>query len=292
MFPNIGKENLGKNAYGFRQRAIFCVLLLLIASVSSAQNSEALFDQRMKLPVTGNLPTQMLRMSESFLGLPYIASSLEGNPTETLVCKLDGLDCTTLVESAMALAIAKESDPTYQNYRNELTKIRYRNGAINGYASRLHYVLDWMYENEQNDRLTVITKEIGGVPFIKQINFMSNHANLYPSLNSTEVWNSIKKQEEKINQRKHYYIPKQDIAKMEPLLKNGDIIAFTSSVEGLDCNHMGVITKIGNRAYLLHASYTEKKVILSKIPLAEYTASVPKHTGILVARLSTLKSHE
>ena len=72
------------------------------------------------------------------------------------------------------------------------------------------------------------------------------------------------------------------------MLRDGDIVAFTSSVEGLDCNHMGIITKIGNRAYLLHASLAGKKVILSTLPLAEYVASVPKHTGMIVARLNDI----
>ncbi len=288
------KCNLCRPVFRSYRSILLFILLYTFAKPSVAQNAstQKLFEQRMALPETGKIATQMLRMSESFLGLPYIASSLEGNPTETLVCKLDGLDCTTLVESALALAIAKENHQTYQEYRAELTKIRYRDGEIDGYPSRLHYVLDWMYENQQRGRLMNITESIGGIPYKKEINFMSNHASLYPALGSAEVWKKIKAQENEINSRKHFYVPKSNIGKTETLLKNGDIIAFTSSVEGLDCNHMGVITKIGNRAYLLHASFTEKKVVLSKVPLAEYAASVAKHTGIIVARLTDLKSHE
>ena len=146
--------------------------------------------------------------------------------------------------------------------------------------------IDWMYENEKRGRLEDITAKVGGVPLKKEINFMTNHANLYPSLAESEVWEKIKERENQINSREHSYIPKTEIQKAEPMLHDGDIVAFTSSVEGLDVNHMGVITKVGSRAYLIHASLAGKKVIISNVPLAEYVASVPKHTGMIVARLT------
>ena len=115
---------------------------------------------------------------------------------------------------------------------------------------------------------------------------MTSHAELYPALSSEEVWREIKQVEEEINERKNYYIPQEAVRKVEPLLREGDIVGITSSVEGLDCNHQGIITKIGDRAYLVHASTDAKKVVLSSRPLAEYVASIKRHTGIIVARLS------
>lgn len=263
---------------------IFSMTLPMVSMGQSA--AQKTFAQKMDLPRSRDIGTQVLRMGESFLGIPYVASTLEGNPVERLVCKFDGLDCTTLVESSVALAVAKMGNENFDGYKNELTKLRYRDGVIDGYASRLHYVLDWVYENEKRGRLTDITVKVGGVPYVKEINFMTNHANFYPALAASDVWEKVREQEAKINTREHSYIPKSDIQKAEPLLHDGDIVAFTSSVEGLDVNHMGIITKIGNRAYLLHASLALKKVILSNVPLAEYVASVPKHTGMIVARLT------
>ena len=117
---------------------------------------------------------------------------------------------------------------------------------------------------------------------------MTTHANLYPSLAASEVYEKLKEQETVINSREHSYIPKNSIQKAEPMLHDGDIVAFTSSVEGLDVNHMGIISKVGSRAYLIHASLTGKKVIMTNVPLAEYVASVPKHTGMIVARLNDI----
>jgi cell wall-associated NlpC family hydrolase len=285
-----GKELIGLQIKVVMSRNLFFVFLytFLPALSFSQSTNQKLFAQKMELPVHRDVGTQVLRMGESFLGLPYVAATLEGNPTERLVCKFDGLDCTTLVESSMSLAIARLENPTYEGYKSELTKLRYRDGVIDGYASRLHYVLDWLYENEKRGRFNDITERVGGVPYVKEINFMSNHASLYPSLGTPEVWEKVREQETRINGRPHSYIPKTDIQKSEPLLHDGDIVAFTSSVDGLDVNHMGIITKIGNRAYLIHASLAQKKVILSNLPLAEYVASVPKHTGMIVARLNDL----
>lgn len=264
------------------------IFLLVSTNVMAQISVQKVFAQKMDVPASREMGTQVLRMSESFLGIPYVGGTLEGNPTEKLVCKFDGLDCTTLVESSIALAIAKTENPTFEGYKNELTKLRYRDGIIDGYPSRLHYILDWMYENEKRGRLENITAKVGGVPYKKEINFMSNHANLYPALAETAVWEKIREQENIINSREHSYIPKSEIQKAEPMLHDGDIVAFTSSVEGLDVNHMGVITRVGSRAYLIHASLAGKKVIISDVPLAEYVASVPKHTGMIVARLTDL----
>ncbi|KQS31293.1 N-acetylmuramoyl-L-alanine amidase-like domain-containing protein [Dyadobacter sp. Leaf189] len=264
------------------------ILISVSCAAQSQTNLQKVFGQKMDLPESRDIGTQVLRITESFLGTPYVAGTLEGNPTEKLVCKFDGLDCTTLVESVIALAIAKSENASFEAYKNELTKLRYRDGNIDGYPSRLHYILDWMYENEKRGRLVNITEKVGGVPFKKEINFMTNHANLYPAMAESEVWEKIREQENIINTREHSYIPKAGIQKAEPMLHNGDIVAFTSSIEGLDVNHMGIITKVGSRAYLIHASLGGKKVVMSNVPLAEYVASVPKHTGMIVARLNDI----
>ncbi|MBB5283338.1 hypothetical protein HNQ92_001464 [Rhabdobacter roseus] len=246
---------------------------------------QKVFRQRMEKPGGGSLANLTLQMAQSFLGTAYVSHTLEGNPTEQLVCRFDGLDCTTLVETSVALAVAKKHHMKYDGFRQELTQLRYRHGQINGYASRLHYFVDWLYHNQQRGRVEDITARLGGIPYHKNIHFMTSHAELYPALSSEETWRELKLIEEEINARAHYYIPQVEVRKVEPLLKEGDIVGITSSVEGLDCNHQGIITKIGERAFLVHASTDAKKVILSPRPLAEYVASIKRHTGIIVLRI-------
>ena len=239
----------------------------------------------MKAVSEGTLPQLTLRMAESFQGTPYVASTLEGNPTEQLVCRFDGLDCTTLVDAAVSLAIARQKGLSYEQFLTELTKLRYVKGTIDGYPSRQHYFLSWRNENQQRGLLDDITQQLGGVPYEKPIDFMSAHADLYKGIDSDSVLEKIKHNEALVNGQRYTYLPKASVRGMESRLADGDIIGITSTIPGLDCNHQGIIKMVKNRAYLVHASTTAKQVIISPVPLTDYLNSVKRHSGIIVLRL-------
>src|SRR5690606_40107947 len=61
------------------------------------------------------------------------------------------------------LMTALEEEPTIEAYADNLKSIRYRDKVILGYHSRLHYTIDWIYENSKNGIMKDITSEIGGV---------------------------------------------------------------------------------------------------------------------------------
>jgi hypothetical protein len=261
-------------------------IFVAITLFSFAQDSLiSVFKQKMAIPEGGSLAALAVRMANSFLGTPYEAHTLEGNKREELVCKFDGLDCTTLVDNVIALSISRKNQGDFGDFKDELTKLRYRNGTISGYASRLHYFIDWLYENQKSGQVEDVTQSLGGVPFTKNIHFMTSHSELYKPLSIKEEWEEVQQAEDSINSRSYYYIPAYSIRKIEPMLREGDIIGITSSIEGLDCNHQGIVTKMGNRAYLIHASSAAHKVVVSAQPLAEYVSSIKKNTGIIVARL-------
>ncbi len=90
----------------------------------------------------------IVKIGESFIGTEYLAHALEEDGDEQLVINLSGLDCTTLVENSLALARCVKLDSTsFENYLDELQFIRYRDGIVDGYPSRLHYFSDWIYDN-------------------------------------------------------------------------------------------------------------------------------------------------
>lgn len=258
---------------------------LLLGFVTHSNDPKAVFEQKMKAVSQGTLPQLTLRMAESFQGTPYVANTLEGNPTEQLVCRFDGLDCTTLVDAAVALALARQKNLSYEDFLTELTRLRYVNGTIKGYPSRQHYFLSWRTENQQRGLLDDITKELGGVPFEKPIDFMSAHADLYKGITSEAILEKIKQNEALVNRQRYTYIPKASVRGIESKLADGDIIGITSTIAGLDCNHQGLIKIVKNRAYLVHASTTAKRVIISPQPLVDYLNSVKRHSGIIVLRL-------
>ena len=56
----------------------------------------------------------------------------------------------------------------------------------------------------------------------------------------------IKQQEEEISKRKYYFIPQEKIAEIENEIEDGDLLAFTSTVKGLDVNHVGIAVRLVN----------------------------------------------
>lgn len=252
---------------------------------------EALCKKKFKVFVDAGLKSHpigdvIVEIGKSFLGTDYVGGTLDKDTkSEKLVVNLTGLDCVTFVENCLVFArCLKQNATSFEDYMAELKKIRYRDGIIDGYASRLHYFCDWISNNEDKGIVRNITAEIGGIQYNKNINFMSTHTKSYKQLlNQTEL-EGIKACEEAINSRYYYYIPTKSISKVYDSLQSGDIIATTTTIEGLDVTHTGYVYKDDSGTYFLHASSKSKAVIISSNLLQEYVAEDPKKTGIMVAR--------
>lgn len=224
----------------------------------------------------------------SFLGTEYVAGTLDEDVySEKLVIKISGLDCVTFVENTLAVSRTIQSgSQSLEDFKDELRTIRYRDGKIEGYTSRLHYFSDWIYDNEKKGLVKDITKKIGGVPYNKKINFMSAHRSSYKQLSTDdgEALSIIKSIEKDINSRDLYYIPKNEVDTYYDDLQTGDIIATTTEIKGLDVTHTGYVYKKKGKTYFLHASLSASEVIVSKEELKAYLKSDKKKTGIMVCR--------
>ena len=226
-------------------------------------------------------------IGNSFLGTDYKAFALERGDKEKLVVDLTGLDCTTFIESVLAIARnIKKDSASFDNFTKELTYIRYRSGIINKYPSRLHYFSDWIFDNAKKKVVIDITKDLGGEPIRFDLDFMSTHPELYKHLNETPAnVPIIKSQEDLIYSRTYYYLQKNKIKSIEAKLISGDIIAFTTSVKGLDISHTGIAIRLKDGSiHLLHAPQQNTKVQITKEPLSDYIFKLKKDTGIIVSR--------
>ncbi len=182
--------------------------------------------------------------------------------------------------------LVKEGKNTFNDYLAELTFLRYRDGIIDKYPSRLHYFSDWIYDNEKKGIVKDITKEIGGEPIKFDVDFMSTHPESYLHIKENpEFIPIIKNREKEISTRTYFYIPEEKISSVEEKIHNGDLLAFTTSVKGLDIGHTGIaVREKDGRIHLLHAPNVGYKVQISEKPLAEYVKSIKRHTGIIVLR--------
>ncbi len=252
---------------------------------------EQICTQKFEIAVKAGLKNEpigdvVVEIGRTFLGTPYVAHALEQPGEERLVVNMRGLDCVSFYENSLVLArCIKKGVMTFDEYKKQLQYIRYRGGIIDGYASRLHYTSDYIYDNDKKGVWKDITKEIGGVPFTMKVNFMSTHPDAYRQIGEDpEVLAQIVEMEKTMNARTTSYVPKKDAEKILPKLRNGDILGFTTSIEGIDTSHTGILVKEHGRTQVMHAPLAGKMVVLSEASLPEYLEGNKKMTGIIVAR--------
>jgi hypothetical protein len=228
----------------------------------------------------------VIKVGKLLLGTPYVASTLETGGSEKMVINLRGLDCTTFAENCLALArTIHKSNPTFNDFVEELKFIRYRDGILKDYPSRLHYFSDWIYNNDQKKVVKSISKEIADIAIENKVNFMSNNLQDYPILKThPDFVKEIALQENVISKRKAWYIPKNRLSEFEHSLKDGDIIGITTKMPGMDISHVIIAIRVDGRVHLLNASSKQMKVVISNETLEKYLNNYKLITGIMVAR--------
>lgn len=227
----------------------------------------------------------MVKTACFFLGTPYVAATLEKD-SEALVINLREMDCTTLIENTVALTRTIQSgEPSFEIFCKNLQELRYRDGEIHDYTSRLHYTTDWIYENQRKGIVKDVTAEAGGVHLPIDLSFMSTHPESYKPLKvKPELTSKIAAKEKEINTRSYYYIPETQINQRAAGMNNGDIVCFVTTIKGLDISHVGIICRLGDKLTFIHASTTQKKVIINEEPLQDYVESLKRNNGIMVVR--------
>lgn len=267
---------------------LFCCAGTFISCAQGTQSDKGIFESYLNSVQTVDKLCSDILMDETakfFLGVPYVGKTLEYEP-ERLIVNLREMDCMTFVENVLALAEASASGtPSWQTYLEKLQQIRYRDGKIEDYTSRLHYTSDWIYENEKKGLIADITKEIGGVPLAMDVSFVSTHPESYMQLQSHPEYIAVMaKKEKEINSRQYYYIPKEEIDKREAQIRTGDIVCFVTLIKGLDISHVGIVHKEGDKMTFIHASSGKKRVIINEESLQDYVLGIKKSKGIMVLR--------
>lgn len=267
---------------------LFCCAGTFISCAQGTQSDKGIFESYLNSVQTVDKLCSDILMDETakfFLDVPYVGKTLEYEP-ERLIVNLREMDCMTFVENVLALAEASASGtPSWQTYLEKLLQIRYRDGKIEDYTSRLHYTSDWIYENEKKGLIADITKEIGGVPLAMDVSFVSTHPESYMQLQSHPEYIAVMaKKEKEINSRQYYYIPKEEIDKREAQIRTGDIVCFVTSIKGLDISHVGIVHKEGDKMTFIHASSGKKRVIINEESLQDYVLGIKKSKGIMVLR--------
>ena len=230
-----------------------------------------------------------LHFAKKMLGVPYVAGTLDGNEEEQLVVLVDSLDCTTFVETVLAFCIAdKRGERDFEGFKKALTDIRYRDGILDGYTSRLHYFSDWIRNNEKMGFVKECTSETAcSQPKELWLDFMTTHVDSYlPMKKNPELVKIMASHEKNWQGIVVSYIPKEklNLPPEELKIKDGDVLALVTNINGLDVVHVGFAFWKNNQLHLLHASSSAKKVIEDPKTQYESSKNTKAHIGVRAIR--------
>ncbi len=235
----------------------------------------------------------MAALGRGFVGTPYVPQTLEVDGPERLVINFQALDCVTFVENVFALARFVKSGGGARledrgqiegEYERLLRSLRYRNDVIDRYPSRLHYFTDWIGENERKLLLHDISEELGGVVDREPIDFMTTHREAYRQLSDSDAVDEMRRIEMGLSASGRHYVPEERIGDVAGDIRDGDVIAATSTVGGLDVAHTGLALWVDGTLRLLHAPLVGEAVQISETSLADRITQIEGQDGIIVAR--------
>jgi len=234
------------------------------------------------------------RIGELAVGTPYEAHLLDsylrrgdGSITEPLTLSLTRFDCTSYVESCVAVARAARAGgaPSWKGFGREIERMRYRNGLRGDYTTRLHYFSEWVADGDKRCLLRDMGLALGGTEDDRPLRFMTEHRDSYAALADDRVFKSMRETEKRLDHLSRRVIPTARIASVEDRIQNGDILGFATSTAGLDVTHCGIAVRDARGTLrVVHAPLGGGVVEVSRLSLPQYVATLRDATGIIVAR--------
>lgn len=254
--------------------ATLLMLIILTPGLSVAESSaidwgnwsREQIDTLIKEDAKSSTGQRIERISQAFLGTPYLAASLIGSSTEQeqLVIRLDGFDCFTFIDTVEALRRSQ----SLADFRARLQQVRYRDSRVD-FLTRRHFFSDWAHADEH--RVRDVTGKIGR--------------------------NAVKKVEKVLNRKtdgsyylKGYppvprtltYLPSAEITPNHlEKMHSGDYLGIYTDKAGLDVTHVGIVIKKGATPYFRHASSSAQFQQVIDSELSKYLKTA---TGIIILR--------
>ena len=286
-------------------RLLFLSFLLAVSTLQAASlpdetvfQGRKAFDRLISQAEAGNWNSLPIGKRTATVGLalrgtPYKGFTLEiDDHIEAPSVNLNGLDCWTFFEVSLAFARMIAEPRTNWSPERMLHFIeldRYRGGVCDGnYLSRLHYLEDWLWDNDKRGLMQDLTRRLGGIRVRNMAREMTVGWKNYRYLrNNSSLRTGIAQHEARIAATPFYHIPVRNIVGIEKYLQSGDIIGITSrDGAGVGTSHVGIaLVGADGVVRFMHASAPRNygKVVIDK-RLSEYVAHYSTNTGILVAR--------
>ena len=240
------------------------------------------------------LGERTVTVGRSMVGTRYKNYTLEiDNRIEAPSVNFIGLDCWTFFEISLGLArmIAEPQENwTPERLLHYIELDRYRGGKCTGeYLSRLHYLEEWLSDNDRRGLVQDLTRSLGGVSVPHSAREMTVGWRHYRYLAANRsLLGPLGEMERRVSSRPLYQVPKSRVAGIEGKLRSGDIIGIVSR-DGrrmFATSHVGLAIRMADGSlHFMHASAPRNygKVVIDS-RLSSYLYKFGSHTGILVAR--------
>src|ERR1700719_240759 len=187
-------------------------------------------------------------VGQALVGTRYKHFTLEiDNRVESPSVNFNGMDCWTFFE--IALGFARMLDEPEGNWTPEqllhyVEIDRYRDGECTGeYLSRLHYLEDWLADNNRRGLVEDLTSQLGGVSVPHSAREMTQGWRHYRYLaKNRSLLGPLARMEARVCARPLYQISKGRVASIESRLKSGDVIGIISHDRGglYSTSHVGL----------------------------------------------------
>jgi hypothetical protein len=233
-------------------------------------------------------------VGNALVGTRYKHFTLEiDNRIESPSVNFQGMDCWTFFEIALGFARMlnePESNWTPERLLHYIELDRYRGGECTGeYLSRLHYLEDWLYDNDRRGLVEDLTRSLGGSGVPHSAREMSVGWRHYRYLAANRsLLGPLGRMEANVSSRPLYQIPKNRVAGIEPKLRSGDVIGIISrDRNGLySTAHVGLAlrTKDGVLHFMHASSPGNSGRVIVDAELSKYLYRYRSDSGILVAR--------
>jgi hypothetical protein len=242
-----------------------------------------------------NLPIgeRTATVGRALVGTPYKHYTLEiDDRIEAPSVNFLGMDCWTFFEISLGFARMLDEPReqwTPQTLLHYIELDRYRGGKCTGeYLSRLHYLEDWLRDNESRGLMRDITRGLGGsrMPHIAREMTVGWRGYRYLVANPS-LMPALQRMEARVTAMRVYYIPKSKVARIEPLLRNGDIICIVAHDGNLlGTAHVGLALRdsAGVLRFMHASSPTNYNHVVIDTELSKYLYRYTADAGIIVAR--------
>ncbi len=282
----------------------FFLALLFGLSVSLAGTREEADALLLKFQHETDVSRRLDLFSQEFLGLPYgkngpLGEGPDGLYDQDPLYRFDTFDCTTFVETIMALALSENTE----EFESHLNNIRYENGIVD-YFKRNHFTdLQWIPFNIKSGYLKDSTATIIPPAELKTAEAVINLPGWLRSHKIEQIIVPLASPQEKLqllNDLKSHadeyspliakvsYIEIKQILKFPQLLlkiPSGTIVNFVrpnwdltqTSGTHQNISHQGFLFHIKNTFYLRHASTAGK---VEEVPFLDYLEIFRNHATL------------